>query len=216
MAAIDIVTANEFTFTPSAFIAAYIEQEETTTVTDSTTNGGTLNVEPKDISNISGTPLPPLIAGDSTRPRLPSVRVGSGAFDYDAPFKKHPLSNYGVFADIGDTVTTEKGTGTTLPTITTGQITALSSLSATDTFAWGMGILASANGNVSASGSLADLIGQITTDTRTTTKTTTTATGAANTVVLVLSYGQFKAKCANAQNTVSAIYSAVSSYLNTL
>jgi hypothetical protein len=52
---IDLVTANEFTFTPSAFIAAYVEKsKDELTTTESTTNGGTLTTLAGDGASSSG------------------------------------------------------------------------------------------------------------------------------------------------------------------
>ena len=156
---IDVVTANEFTFTPSAFIAAYIEQEEKTVVTEDNENGGQLDTTPKTSASLTG----------------------SATTEY--------------VANVGTVAVTSP-----LPTEVSRS-----------------GILAVGPGSpVTASGSLTELLGQQVIDTRTSTKTTTTTTGVTGTVVLVLSYGQFKAKCANAQATVSSIYTQVAAYLNAL
>jgi hypothetical protein len=155
---VDIVSANEFTFTPSAFLAAYIEQDVTSSITEVTGNGGSLVTNPNTISNLN-----------STSTSLPE---GVNTTLY---FNKEMTGPYG--ADLFS--------NTDAP---------MSSISLTGT----------------------ELVGQTVSDTRTTTKTTTTSAGVNNTVVLVLSYGQFRSKCANAQATVTKIYQEVAAYLNSL
>jgi hypothetical protein len=154
---VDIVSANEFTFTPSAFLAAYIEQDVTSSITEVTGNGGSLVTNPNTISNLNSA---------ST-----SIPESTGSTLYFNKETTGPMAE-GFFS--GDA--------------------ALSSLSLTGT----------------------EIVGQTVNDTRTTTKTTTTSAGVNNTVVLVLSYGQFRSKCANAQATVTKIYQEVAAYLNSL
>jgi len=145
---IDLVTANEFTFTPSAFIAAYIEQLEEASVSETSQNGGSLATDPE------------------------------GTFS----------STLTLLEDLTDiSVSYSDGKPTNV-----------------------------ASGALTISGDIASLVGNTTTDTRTTTKTSATSKGSENTVVLVLSYGQFKAKCANAQATVTLIHTRVADYLNSL
>lgn len=159
MAAIDIVTANEFTFTPSAFIAAYIEQTTSTTVSETTSNGGKLETVPLQIENLQG----------STDTTVENVSLGpsTGAITTD-------IATNGIFA------------------------------------------YRNPQGYAQVTGSFIELVGQEVADSRTATKTVTTTQGVANTVVLVLSYGSYKAKCVDAQATVNLIFQRVSDYLSSL
>jgi len=153
---VDIVSANEFTFSPSAFLAAYIEQNQVTTVTDSTVNGGSVITNPNSINSLKGN-VPPEEAGFEAR-TLSAATAGTVFFSPNTP-----TSNY-----------------------------------------------------LSSSGSIVDIVGQTLTNNSSVTQTTSTSVGANNTVVLVLSYGQFRAKCADAQATVIKIYQEVAAYLNAL
>ena len=161
---VDIVSANEFTFTPSAFLAAYIEQNETTTVTDTTSNGGSLVTNPNTIENFTSE-----VTND--------MKVFS--------------PSDGAILNYNDATTT--GPLPHIPTLNTA-----------------------AGSSVSITSSGVEIVGKTISDTRTITKTTQTSTGVSNTVVLILSYGQFRSKCADAQATVTKIYQEVASYLNSL
>lgn len=155
MPAIDLVVANEFAFTPSAFIAAYIEQSETETIAETTSNGGSLQTVPLQESNIEGR----TIADGYAFNKEGILTAGMSFYNQTSQPPTTPIA---------------------------------------------------------LTGSLLELVGQGVTDTRTTTKTTTNTKGVANTVVLVLSYGTLKAKCTDAQATISLIYSQVANYLNSL
>jgi hypothetical protein len=146
---VDIVRANEFTFTPSAFIAAYIEQEEKNSITETTGAGGSLVINPNQVSNL-----------DSTSTGIGALQTTTGPLGF----------------------VKDAATSFTNPMSISGQ----------------------------------EILGQTTTDTRTTTKTTTTTNNVTNTVVLVLSYGTFRARCADAQDTVVKIYQEVDAYLSSL
>ena len=145
---VHIVRANEFTFTPSAFIAAYIEQEEKNSITETTGAGGSLVINPNQVSNL-----------DSTSTGVGGISTTTGPLGF--------VKNVDPFTN---------------PMSISGQ----------------------------------EILGQTTTDTRTTTKTTTTTNNVTNTVVLVLSYGTFRARCADAQDTVVKIYQEVDAYLSSL
>jgi hypothetical protein len=196
---IDLVTANEFTFTPSAFIAAYIEQEDVTAVEETETRGGILDTLPKEIDNITVN-VPSHISGHELR-----WKSASGT----ATISSDQLSaTYGNYLNWGDNQTTQPLTS--IINTTPATFTYNPEYNKT-------GLLgSSADGPITVSGSVIDIVGQSVSDTRTINKVITTTKGVTNTVVLVLSYGQFRAKCANAQSTVTLIYTRVSEYLNSL
>lgn len=196
---IDLVTANEFTFTPSAFIAAYIEQGDKTEVTESESRGGTLDTAPKQIGNITVNVPAHLGTHD--------VRWQGTSGNITATIPGGSV-NYNDTLNWGESLSPVPNVGLFMPTAITTPINP----EFTKT-----GILGStADGPITASGTILDIVGQIVSDTRTTVKTVTTNKDVANTVILVLSYGQFKAKCADAQSTVTLIYTRVSEYLNSL
>lgn len=174
---IDLVTANEFTFTPSAFIAAYIEQATTTSVTEETVNSGSIST-------------------------LPNREIDDITTEASILFNKLNFSGLPI--------------GTTF----TGTVKE-SSLAQYEVATFVPGATFSPSGYTVA-GTLTDVLGQNVTDGRSVTKTTTTSSGVvsassvAQTVVLVLSYGQFRANCADAQTTVTLIYTRVAEYLNSL
>ena len=70
---------------------------------------------------------------------------------------------------------------------------------------------------ISASGGISDIVGQEYNESgRIDTKTTTKTTAELATVVLVLTYGQFRSKCSNPQTTINSIYTQVLAYFNSL
>ena len=212
---VDIVSANEFTFTPSAFIAAYIEQEERTSVTESTANGGELSTTPNEIGNISlsntGYTLPGSLVVGSGPDYVSQVLFGG--VSTTSPVST-PIPNGNNIILSSPSV---PGTDTDLIQATISMAyQGAAPLTVVPTVSK-VGILnSSVDGPVTAAGSLVELVGQDVQDTRTTSKTVITAVGATNTVVLVLSYGQFRSKCVDAQATVTRIYQEVASYLNSL
>lgn len=176
---IDLVTANEFTFTPSAFIAAYIEQDTSNSVSETTTNGGQLSTTPgKNLSDIDT--------------QIISENNGNGTTTVTHSGLPMSLAGPQVLSSLSETAGT----------------------SVQNSFATLNG--GSSGGGTSISGSFIDVLGQTVVDTRSVTKTTTTISGSSQTVVLVLSYGQFRSKCVSAQSTVTLIYTRVAEYLNSL
>ena len=176
---IDLVTANEFTFTPSAFIAAYIEQDTSNSVSETTTNGGQLSTTPgKNLSDIDTQ-----ITSSTTGGGLTTV-THSGL----------PMSLAGPQNLVSEFYTAGQYDQVSFATVNGG----------------------SSGGGTSISGSFVDVLGQTVVDTRSVTKTTTTTSGSSQTVVLVLSYGQFRSKCVSAQSTIALIYTRVAEYLNSL
>jgi hypothetical protein len=240
---IDLVSANEFTFTPSAFIAAYIEQESKTVVLETTGNSGMLLTQPDDIDNLTSVASN---ANDSyayVSGTLP-VSVPNSSFSLPTSILVDALTNQKVTFNQWATTNIQYQTADLDPdyvnssnTLTTNQAfpgpsalgasyqqlgpQSLSELTlhmggpSNSTTKTTKG-LASLPAESTVAGSFIELVGQKITDTRTTTKTTTTTLGVSNTVVLVLSYGTFKAKCANAQATVTLIYEQVAIYLSSL
>ena len=164
---IDLVSANEFAFSPSAFLAAYIEQDAASTTTEVTANSGDVTTTPVNIGSLSV----------NVAPRLEFETLsGSG------------------YKGSGSTETQFSLPNGSENIIAVGQ---------TENY-------------LRVTGSVSDVVGQTVEDTRSITKTTSTGTGATNTVVLVLSYGSYRGKCANAQATVTKIYQEVANYLNSL
>jgi hypothetical protein len=163
---IDLVSANEFAFSPSAFLAAYIEQDTASTTTEVTANSGDVTTTPVNIGSLSG----------NVAPRLEFETLSGSGYVGRGPESGFPVD------------------GGTENTIAVGQ---------TENY-------------LRVTGSVSDVVGQTVEDTRSITKTTSTGTGATNTVVLVLSYGSYRGKCANAQATVTKIYQEVANYLNSL
>lgn len=156
---IDLVKANEFVFTPSAFIAAYIEQQKRSETIDTVSHGG--NVE--------------------TVPLYPERVAGSSGV-------KTVVSNYPNTTDLQ------------------AQYSGL-----TNAFYGNI-----ESGVLSVSGNLVDYIGKKTTDTTTTTTSRVTLDGHEATVVLVLTYGTFRAVCSDAQATINSINTGVANYFNSL
>jgi hypothetical protein len=126
----DIAQANEFTFVPSAFVCAYIEQEETSSTSTTSTNSGG--------KNYTSPPVPP---------SLPIYGGSSAGPVYQMP-----------------------------------------------TF----------DGNVNS---------PYTDTTANTTSKSEEKNSGLTTVVLVLTYGTYRSKVANAANTITAIYTQVNNYL---
>ena len=194
MPAIDLVTANEFTFTPSAFIAAYIENnKEEFNTTETTVNGGKLKTLPGDDgvadSNVITAILEAnkLVAEASKVPGFPP-----------------------------EVQTVE--TTTVAPTGIVGGIASPGQASTSAAAAGGVsGVSPGATGPLTLNGAVVDLIGQTANDTRTVAKTVTKTYQLS--VVLVLSYGTFKSPAldrAGALATVAAIHAQVQNYLNSL
>jgi hypothetical protein len=236
---IDLVSANEFTFTPSAFIAAYIEQESKTVVLETTGNSGMLLTQPDDIDNLTSSTVTANDAYSYVSGTLP-VSVPSSSFSLPTSILVDAQTNQKVTFNQWATTNIQYTTADLDPevfndsnTLTTNQVfpgagafeqlgpQSLSELTlnmggpSSSTTRTTKG-LASLPAESTVAGSFIELVGQKITDTRTTTKTTTTTLGVSNTVVLVLSYGTFKAKCANAQATVTLIYEQVAIYLSSL
>jgi len=180
----DIVQSNEFVFTPSAFVCAYIEQKAPSETIVETSAFGAIDrdIQPKTISNL---------------------------------LKEERLN----------LVEKSGGDGLNLPSGQTKSISGLNYVS-TDS---NIGSLVVASGTIqnginermenvaSISGTVQDIAGQeyneaAKTDTKTTVKTIQELA----TVVLVLTYGEYRAKCSNPQGTVNSIYSQVLGYFNSL
>ena len=161
----DLVQANEFVFTPSAFVCAYIEQATPTeTVTESSVFGAIdREGSPKSITNLNG----------------------SVNFSLDGNLMEYQSSGIVIPSQASQIISNNYPPETTSP--------------------------------ISVSGSLNDLLGFDYNEAgRTDTKTTTKTTAELATVVLVLTYGQFRSKCANPQATVNSIYTQVLAYFNSL
>ena len=154
----DIANVAEFAFTPSAFVCAYIEQEEKSQISDTSSKSG----------------------GITQTHSTATMPTGN------TPSAVTTASVTGV-AGSGQPVTV-------IPLVTP----VASSANSQYNFNW-----SSADG----SNSTAD-----------TTSITTSKTDQKNsgllTVVLVLTSGTFRAKCANANTTITAIYTAVYNYLD--
>jgi hypothetical protein len=194
MAAIDLVTANEFTFTPSAFIAAYIENtKDEASVIETVVNGGTLTTVP----NGENTPSS---AHSSLITQLLSANKGVAE-----------VAKVAGFAPVTDTGRVGSGAGTT--TSGTNLIFQLDPVAAAGV----SGVSPGSEGPLTVQGAVIDFLGQRVTDTRTTTKTIASSYNLS--VVLVLSYGTFKSPAENrasALDTIDLIYARVAAYLNSL
>jgi hypothetical protein len=179
----DIVQANEFVFTPSAFVCAYIEQKTPSeTVTETNVFGAIdRDIQPKTISNF---------------------------------LKKDGLSftseDSGVQSNIGETISI-LGIDNTVIASPAGSFLSYPSFNRIE------GIDERMNNVATISGSISDIAGQEYNEAqRTDSKTTVKTVEELATVVLVLSYGEYRAKCSNPQGTVNSIYTQVLAYFNSL
>lgn len=222
----DLVQANEFVFTPSAFICAFIEQESDTETTTETNVFGAVDksIAPQNVDAVlkrSGaafipmsTPNPALGPGvifntneQSANSQL-STPVGG-----PQPFFESAKEQY--FARVDGSIATDVGATVVIKNTTEGVTNPNPNL-------LGAGIsvnygLADLGNTIQLTGDVTSLVGvNETSQARTDTKTITKTRGAQDTVVLVLTYGQFRSQCANPQATVNAIYNQVLSYFNSL
>jgi hypothetical protein len=200
MPAIDLVTANEFTFTPSAFIAAYIENnKDEFNTAENTTNGGKLKTLPGDDGSANQTTISAIINANKELALAAKI----------AGFAPTTIS-----AVSSGSVTDIPNTGPTVP----GTVVTTAAGQASVAAASGVqGVSPGAAGPLVLNGAIIDLVGQTVEDTRTINKTVTKTYQLS--VVLVLSYGTFKSPAldrAGALATVSAIYAQVQNYLNSL
>lgn len=216
----DLVQANEFVFTPSAFICAFIEQESDTETTTETNVFGAVDksISPQDVD--------PLIKRSAFK--LYPSGVGSGIFDElgsdrqrtgpGVPGDEFSGASEKLFARIDGTFNTETGTTITIANTAASLTPANPNLAGNplDGINISSGIQDVGNA-IQLTGDITNLVGvNETSQARTDTKTITKTKGAQDTVVLVLTYGQFRSQCANPQATVNAIYNQVLAYFNSL
>jgi len=212
----DLVQANEFVFTPSAFICAFIEQESDTETTTETNVFGAVDksISPQDVD--------PLIKRSAFK--LYPSGVGGGIFDeLGSDRQRTPVDEFSgasekLFARINGTFDTEAGTTITIANTAASLTPANPNLvgNPLDGINISSGIQDVGNA-IQLTGDITNLVGvNETSQARTDTKTITKTKGAQDTVVLVLTYGQFRSQCANPQATVDAIYNQVLAYFNSL
>jgi len=179
----DIVQSNEFVFTPSAFVCAYIEQKAPSETIVETSAFGAIDrdIQPKTVSNFLQSES--IILGQSSQPDALNLPAGQS--------KDLAGLNF-VSSDNPGGLNVSAGS-------------------------FQSGINERMVNVASISGSVQDIAGQeyneaAKTDTKTTVKTIEELA----TVVLVLTYGEFRAKCSNPQATVNSIYTQVLAYFNSL
>lgn len=184
---IDLVTANEFTFTPSAFLVAYVEKsKDDLTITESTANGGTLTTFAGD--GVSSSGLNTTLAN----------KLIDEASDVASQGKVNALSVTGT-VDVG---TVPGGASYFIP-----QTVAVAPGSA----------VGAQGAPLSVTASAIDFLGQRVNDTRTTSKTVVVSHQFYVVLVLSYgTYKSPADDKTAAQATVAAIYAQVSNYLNSL
>jgi hypothetical protein len=255
--AVDIVAANEFTFSPSSFVAAYTEDIVTdVTVIESTANTGSLTTVPhstalasslinanKEVASasvvqghapkesVSVTGYAPLItAGFAPVTAIAKADGASGGSSTTTTTWPEPAyaqasgSIYMPFLDPVFPPTSSSlggggGSGSASAAVAGVQGTAAPGVPG-QVAAGAPGVPGVSPGNtgpLSVSGTVVDFMGQIVTDTRSVTKTTTKSVSTY--VVLVLTYGTYKANAPSrtaALATVALIFSKVKEYLESL
>lgn len=221
----DLVQANEFVFTPSAFICAFIEQEsdtETTTETnvfgavdksiapqdvDPIIKRSSINFGPMDVASPNPTASEPFVADDQNANEQFTPLGSPKPYFNSAKERFFARVDGSIDTDVGATITiknTAEGVTNPNPNLLGGAFNLTS----------GLQDLGNA---IQITGDVTSLVGvNETAQSRTDTKTITKTKGSQDTVVLVLTYGQFRSQCANPQATVDAIYNQVLSYFNSL
>lgn len=179
----DIVQANEFVFTPSAFICAYIEQKTPSETITETNAFGAIDrdVQPKTISDFL---------------KNSSLELRASIFTDSLNLPANQTTNIAGlnFVSSDDFGSLDVGPGS----IETGINQRMANVAA-------------------ISGTIQDIAGQEYNEaSRTDTKTTVKTIEELATVVLVLSYGEFRSKCSNPQSTINSIYTQVLAYYNSL
>jgi hypothetical protein len=193
---VDIVSVNGFAFTPSAFIAAYVEEIKTDiSVTEITANSGTLSTVPNSTGTIDMSLATALISANA------AVATAGKAM---ATIPSVP----GTTEQIQIVNQSNNPSNTTIisnPTVVEG----LQGV---------VGVASPGSGPTTTfTGSVIDFLGQSIADTRTVTKTITSSSRWA--VVLVLSYGTFKTHIGDRSFglvMISDIYTQVQAYLQSL
>ena len=179
----DIVQANEFVFTPSAFICAYIEQKTPSETVSETNVFGAIDrdTQPKTISDFLQEGKINLFTGG----QADSLNLPSGQTKDLAGLNFVSGDEVGVLGITSGA--SQKGINERMLNVAT------------------------------ISGSISDIAGQEYNEAqRTDSKTTLKNIEELDSVVLVLSYGEYRAKCSNPQATVNSIYTEVLAYYNSL
>lgn len=211
----DLVQANEFVFTPSAFICAFIEQESDTETTTETNVFGAVDksIAPQDVDPVikrSALSLYPQPGAPFSTDEVPNSFIDSLTNAVSARER--------LFARIDGTLNTDTGATITIANTAASLTNPNPNLVGNElvpiTIESGIQDLGNA---LQITGDVKSLVGvNETAQARTDTKTITKTKGTQDTVVLVLTYGQFRSQCANPQATVDAIYNQVLAYFNSL
>jgi hypothetical protein len=193
---VDIVSVNGFAFTPSAFIAAYVEEIKTDiSVTEITANSGTLSTVPNSTGTIDTNLATALINANS-------AVATAGKATISIPSIPPSTDQIQI---VNQPVTPYTSTIISNPTVLEGVQGVV-------------GVVSPGSGPTTTfTGSVIDFLGQSITDTRTVTKTITSSSSWV--VVLVLSYGTFKTHIVDRSSglaVVSDIYTQVQAYLQSL
>lgn len=264
--AVDIVTANEFTFSPSSFVAAYTEDIVTeVTVTETTANTGSLTTAPqsttfasslinanKDVASVSvvqgyapkdglsvGGHAPLITAGFAPVTATISAAGASGGSSTGGGTSVFPQPAYpqciicssagGTSNEVAVPVFPPNysasafggGGGSGAASAAVAGVQGVAAAGVSGQVAAGAsgvpGVSPGNTGPLSVSGTVVDFMGQIVSDTRGVTKTTTKSVSTY--VVLVLTYGTYKANAPSrtaALATVALIFSKVKEYLESL
>jgi hypothetical protein len=194
---VDIVSVNGFAFTPSAFIAAYVEEIKTDiSVTEITANSGTLSTVPNSTGTIDMNLATALISANAAVATAGKATISIPSIPTSTDQVQIVNQNYpGAYAT----------TIISNPTVLEG-------------IQGVVGVASPGSGPTTTfTGSVIDFLGQSIADTRTVTKTITSSSSWV--VVLVLSYGTFKTHIVDRSSglvIVSDIYTQVQAYLQSL
>jgi hypothetical protein len=212
----DIVQSNEFVFTPSAFVCAYIEQKAPSETIVETNAFGAINksISPQNVdpvtnkSSMSFTPMSEGFSGSSDE------KTPGGVFNVNFP-GDFVGAKEKFFARVDGIIPTENGANVTIVN-TAEQFTPANPNLTGDSIELKSGIHDVGNA-LQLTGDITSLVGvNETAQQRTDSKTTVKTIEELATVVLVLTYGEFRAKCSNPQGTLNSIYTQVLAYFNSL
>jgi hypothetical protein len=207
----DIVQSNEFVFTPSAFICAYIEQKTPSETIVETNAFGAIDrdISPKSIENLLKRSS--LLLSPSSGFSGEEGGTGNSLFGAN----RTVVGKEPAIARVDGTFINEFGVSVTIKNAAE-ELTSARPNYDPGLFTIESGLKDLGN-TIQIAGNATDVVGQeyneaAKTDTKTTVKTIEELA----TVVLVLTYGEYRAKCSNPQSTVNSIYTQVLAYFNSL